>query len=70
MGYEYCRECYGEERDKCRNIHDYGYKHEPIFYGDSNDISAYSLKLTEHAKMMNTQRNFLILQMKVMSIST
>lgn len=35
-GEDYCHECYDEERDKCQHIHDYGYKPEPIFYGDSN----------------------------------
>ena len=34
-GYEYCSECYHDEVDKSRSIHDYGYKPEPIFYGDS-----------------------------------
>ena len=32
-GYDYCSECYHDEVDKSRNIHDYGYKPEPIFYG-------------------------------------
>ena len=35
-GEDYCHECYDEERDKCQHIHDYGYKPEPIFYGDGN----------------------------------
>ena len=34
-GYDYCSDCYHEEVDKNRSIHDYGYKPEPIFYGDS-----------------------------------
>jgi hypothetical protein len=33
-GYDYCSDCYHDEVDKCRSIHDYGYKPEPIFYGD------------------------------------
>lgn len=32
-GDDYCRECYEEECDKCRHIHDYGYKPEPHFFG-------------------------------------
>ncbi|MBR4627282.1 MAG: amidoligase family protein [Ruminococcus sp.] len=35
-GYDYCSECYHDEVDKNRSIHDYGYKPEPIFYGDSS----------------------------------
>ena len=34
-GYDYCSECYHDEVDRNRSIHDYGYKPEPIFYGDS-----------------------------------
>ncbi|MCM1222507.1 MAG: amidoligase family protein [Lachnospiraceae bacterium] len=34
-GYTYCRDCYDEERDRYCNIHDYSYKPEPIFYGNS-----------------------------------
>jgi len=34
-GYAYCSDCYHEEVDKNRSIHDYSYKPEPIFYGDS-----------------------------------
>ena len=35
-GYDYCSDCYHDEVDKNRSIHDYGYKPEPIFYGESN----------------------------------
>ena len=35
-GYDYCNDCYHDEVDKCRSIHDYGYKPEPIFYGDDS----------------------------------
>lgn len=44
-GYDYCRECYDEERDKCRHIHDYGYKPEPIFYGDSKRYFGIELEI-------------------------
>lgn len=44
-GYSYCRECYDEERDKCYHIHDYGYKPEPIFYGDSNRYFGVELEI-------------------------
>ena len=36
-GYEYCSECYHDEVDRNRSIHDYGYKPEPIFYGDDSN---------------------------------
>ena len=32
-GYDYCSDCYHDEVDRNRNIHDYGYKPEPVFYG-------------------------------------
>jgi len=35
-GDSYCGECYRDEVDKCRSIHDYGWKPEPIFYGDDS----------------------------------
>ena len=35
-GDSYCSECYHDEVDKCRSIHDYGWKPEPIFYGDDS----------------------------------
>lgn len=44
-GYNYCRDCYDEERNKCQNIHDYGYKPEPIFYGDSNRYFGVELEI-------------------------
>lgn len=44
-GYDYCRECYDEERDKCQYIHDYGYKPEPIFYGDGNRYFGIELEI-------------------------
>ena len=36
-GYDYCSDCYRDEVDKNRSIHDYGYKPDPIFYGDDSD---------------------------------
>lgn len=41
----YCRECYEEERDKCHYVHDYGYKPEPIFYGDGNRYFGVELEI-------------------------
>ncbi len=44
-GYSYCRDCYDEERDKCQNIHEYGYKPEPIFYGDGKRYFGVELEI-------------------------
>lgn len=44
-GEDYCHECYDEERDKCQHIHDYGYKPEPIFYGDGNRYFGVELEI-------------------------
>ena len=44
-GYDYCHDCYDEERDKCRYIHEYGYKPEPIFYGDSDRYFGIELEI-------------------------
>jgi len=44
-GYDYCSECYHDEVDKSRSIHDYGYKPEPLFYGDSNRYFGIELEI-------------------------
>ena len=44
-GYDYCSDCYHDEVDKCRNIHDYNYKPEPIFYGDSSQYFGVELEI-------------------------
>ena len=44
-GYDYCSECYHDEVDKNRSIHDYGYKPEPIFYGDSSRYFGVELEI-------------------------
>ena len=44
-GYDYCSECYHEEVDRNRSIHDYGYKPEPIFYGDSKRYFGIELEI-------------------------
>lgn len=44
-GYDYCHDCYEEERDKCQYIHDYGYKPEPIFYGDGKRYFGIELEI-------------------------
>lgn len=44
-GYDYCHDCYEEEREKCHYVHDYGYKPEPIFYGDSKRYFGVELEI-------------------------
>ncbi len=44
-GDDYCSDCYHEEVDRCRNIHDYGYKPEPVFYGDGNRFFGVELEI-------------------------
>ncbi|MBE6863433.1 MAG: zinc-binding protein [Ruminococcus flavefaciens] len=44
-GYDYCSECYHEEVDRNRSIHDYGYKPEPIFYGNSKRFFGVELEI-------------------------
>ena len=36
-GYDYFSECYHDEVDRNRSIHGYGFKPEPIFYGNYSD---------------------------------
>ncbi|SFW44044.1 amidoligase family protein [Ruminococcus flavefaciens] len=44
-GYDYCSDCYHDEVDKSRSIHDYGYKPDPIFYGDSQRYFGVELEI-------------------------
>ena len=44
-GDSYCSECYHDEIDKGRSIHDYGFKPEPIFYGDSKRFFGVELEI-------------------------
>jgi len=44
-GDSYCGECYRDEVDRNRSIHDYGYKPEPIFYGDSKRYFGIGLEI-------------------------
>ena len=44
-GYDYCAECYRDEVDRSRSIHDYGYKPEPIFYGDAKRYFGIELEI-------------------------
>ncbi len=44
-GYDYCSDCYHDEVDKNRSIHDYGYKPEPVFYGDSQRYFGVELEI-------------------------
>ena len=49
-GYDYCSECYHDEVDKSRSIHDYGYKPDPIFYGDSKRYFGVELEIDQAGK--------------------
>ena len=49
----YCQDCYEEERSKFSYIHDYGYKPEPIFYGDSNRYFGVELEIDEAGRDNN-----------------
>lgn len=44
-GEDLCSDCYHDEVDKNRSIHDYGYKPEPIFYGDSKRYFGVELEI-------------------------
>ena len=44
-GYDYCSDCYHDEVDRNRSIHDYGYKPEPIFYGNSKRYFGVELEI-------------------------
>ena len=44
-GEDLCNDCYHDEVDKCRNIHDYSYKPEPIFYGESSRYFGVELEI-------------------------
>jgi hypothetical protein len=44
-GYDYCSECYHDEVDRNRSIHDYSFKPEPIFYGDSKRYFGVELEI-------------------------
>ena len=54
-GYDYCSDCYHEEVDRNRSIHDYGYKPEPIFYGDSDRYFGVELEIVEKQQFDNTE---------------
>lgn len=44
-GYDYCSDCYHDEVDRSRSIHDYGYKPEPVFYGNSDRYFGIELEI-------------------------
>ena len=44
-GYAYCNDCYHDELDKNRSIHDYGYKPDPVFFGDSHRYFGVELEI-------------------------
>ncbi len=49
-GYDYCSDCYHYEVDKNRSIHEYGYKPEPIFYGESKRYFGVELEIDAGGK--------------------
>ena len=58
-GEDYCHECYDEECDKCFNIHDYSYKPEPVFYGDSRRYFGVELEIDGAGKDDDYAEEFL-----------
>ena len=63
-GYDYCSECYHDEVDKCRSIHDYGYKPEPIFYGDSKRYFGVELEIDGAGKDSDNADELLLIANK------
>lgn len=49
-GDDYCSDCYHDEVDRSRSIHDYGYKPEPIFYGDGDRFFGVELEIDSEGK--------------------
>lgn len=51
-GYDYCRNCYNErcEDDEGEYIHEYGYKPDPIFYGDGKRFMGVELEIDKGGK--------------------
>ena len=49
-GDSYCSACYHDEVDKSRSIHDYSFKPEPIFYGDSKRYFGIELEIDAGGK--------------------
>ena len=44
-GETYCRDCYEDEREENNLIHEYGYKPNPIFYGEGNRYFGIELEI-------------------------
>ena len=44
-GETYCRDCYEDEREESNLIHEYGYKPNPIFYGEDNRYFGIELEI-------------------------
>ena len=44
-GETYCRDCYEDEREESNLIHEYGYKPNPIFYGEGNRYFGIELEI-------------------------
>lgn len=58
-GYDYCSDCYHDEVDRSRSIHDYGYKPEPVFYGDSDRYFGVELEIDGAGKDSDNANNLL-----------
>lgn len=63
-GYDYCSDCYHDEVDKSRSIHDYGYKPEPILYGDSKRFFGVELEIDGAGKDSDNADELLIIANK------
>ena len=66
-GETYCHDCYEDEREESNLIHEYGYKPNPIFYGEGN---RYNWKLTEQAETMIVPKNCWTLPTPMQTCST
>ena len=60
-GYDYCSDCYHDEVDKNRSIHDYGYKPEPVFYGDSQRYFGVELEIDGAGKDSDNADELLVI---------
>ena len=63
-GDSYCSECYHEEVDRNRSIHDYGYKPEPIFYGESKRFFGVELEIDGAGKDSDNADELLLIANK------
>ncbi len=68
-GYDYCSDCYHNEVDKLRSIHDYGYKSEPIFHGDGKRYFSVELEIGRAGKGSDNADEILTIANKSEGIS-